>query len=86
MRLEKAVEATAPTRIDLAGGTVDLWPLYLFHPDAVTVNAAIDLCQGTELGVRAEDQIDPRSGPVERVRLAMTPLPAAVSLAQLAAK
>jgi D-glycero-alpha-D-manno-heptose-7-phosphate kinase len=35
-------EARAPTRIDLAGGTVDLWPLYLFHPEAVTVNAAID--------------------------------------------
>ena len=43
MRLEQAVEASAPTRIDLAGGTVDLWPLYLFHPEAVTVNAAIDL-------------------------------------------
>jgi D-glycero-alpha-D-manno-heptose-7-phosphate kinase len=38
----KAVEATAPTRIDLAGGTLDIWPLYLFHPGAVTVNCAID--------------------------------------------
>lgn len=38
----RAVEATAPTRIDLAGGTLDIWPLYLFHPGAVTVNAAID--------------------------------------------
>lgn len=38
-----AVEATAPTRIDLAGGTVDIWPLYLFHDNAMTVNAAIDL-------------------------------------------
>lgn len=37
-----AVEATAPTRIDLAGGTIDIWPLYLFHPGAVTVNVAID--------------------------------------------
>jgi D-glycero-alpha-D-manno-heptose-7-phosphate kinase len=36
------VEATAPTRIDLAGGTLDIWPLYLFHPGAVTVNVAID--------------------------------------------
>jgi D-glycero-alpha-D-manno-heptose-7-phosphate kinase len=43
MRLAEAVEATAPTRIDLAGGTVDLWPLYLFHPGSVTVNAAINL-------------------------------------------
>jgi D-glycero-alpha-D-manno-heptose-7-phosphate kinase len=37
-----AVEATAPTRVDLAGGTLDIWPLYLFHPGAVTVNVAID--------------------------------------------
>jgi D-glycero-alpha-D-manno-heptose-7-phosphate kinase len=35
-------EASAPTRIDLAGGTLDIWPLYLFHPGAVTVNVAID--------------------------------------------
>ena len=33
----------APTRIDLAGGTLDIWPLYLFHPGAVTVNVAITL-------------------------------------------
>ncbi len=38
----RVVEATAPTRIDLAGGTLDIWPLYLFHPGAVTVNTAID--------------------------------------------
>lgn len=35
------VRASAPTRIDLAGGTLDIWPLYLFHPGAQTVNAAI---------------------------------------------
>jgi D-glycero-alpha-D-manno-heptose-7-phosphate kinase len=28
--------------VDLAGGTLDIWPLYLFHPGAVTVNVAID--------------------------------------------
>lgn len=38
----RVVEATAPARIDLAGGTLDIWPLYLFHPGAVTVNVAID--------------------------------------------
>ena len=38
----RVVEATAPTRIDLAGGTLDIWPLYLFHPGSVTVNVAID--------------------------------------------
>jgi len=31
----------APTRIDLAGGTLDIWPLYLFHPGALTVNCAV---------------------------------------------
>jgi D-glycero-alpha-D-manno-heptose-7-phosphate kinase len=36
-------EATAPARIDLAGGTLDLWPLYVLHPGSVTVNVAIDL-------------------------------------------
>jgi D-glycero-alpha-D-manno-heptose-7-phosphate kinase len=42
MTESRAFEATAPTRIDLAGGTLDIWPVYLFHPGAVTVNAAID--------------------------------------------
>jgi len=41
--MPERVEARAPTRIDLAGGTVDLWPLFLLHDDPVTVNAAIDL-------------------------------------------
>lgn len=27
--------------MDLAGATLDIWPLYLFHPGAVTVNCAI---------------------------------------------
>jgi len=37
------IVSSAPTRIDLAGGTLDIWPLYLFHDGAVTVNTAIDL-------------------------------------------
>jgi D-glycero-alpha-D-manno-heptose-7-phosphate kinase len=36
------VEATAPCRVDLAGAALDIWPLYLFHPGAVTVSVAID--------------------------------------------
>lgn len=35
------VIAHAPCRVDLAGGTMDIWPLYLFHPGAVTVNFAV---------------------------------------------
>ena len=37
------ITASAPTRIDLAGGTIDIWPLYLFHAGAQTLNAAISL-------------------------------------------
>jgi len=39
----KTVRAWAPTRIDLAGGTLDVPPLYLFHELALTVNVAIDV-------------------------------------------
>ena len=40
-RVNLRIEARAPTRIDLAGGTLDIWPLYLFHPGALTVNCAV---------------------------------------------
>jgi D-glycero-alpha-D-manno-heptose-7-phosphate kinase len=38
-----SITATAPCRVDLAGGTLDIWPLYLFHPGAVTVNFAVNV-------------------------------------------
>jgi len=37
------VVTTAPCRADLAGGTLDIWPLYLFHPGAVSVNLALSV-------------------------------------------
>ncbi len=37
------VTVKAWCRVDLAGGTLDIWPLGLFHPQARTVNLAIDL-------------------------------------------
>lgn len=36
------VSAKAPCRVDLAGATLDIWPLYLFHDNVVTVNFAVD--------------------------------------------
>lgn len=36
------ITAKAPCRVDLAGGTLDIWPLYLFHKNAVTVNFAVN--------------------------------------------
>lgn len=35
--------ARAWCRVDLAGGTLDIWPLGLLHPASSTVNVAIDL-------------------------------------------
>ena len=39
----RGIVAQAPCRADLAGGTIDLWPLYLFHPDAITLNFAVNI-------------------------------------------
>lgn len=36
------LHSQAPTRVDLAGGTLDIWPLYLFHENAQTINFAIN--------------------------------------------
>ncbi|MFN2386385.1 MAG: hypothetical protein ABR576_08895 [Thermoanaerobaculia bacterium] len=41
MPSNRCVSASAPARVDLAGGTLDLWPLYVLHPGSVTVNLAI---------------------------------------------
>ncbi len=48
------VRVTAPVRVDLAGGTLDLWPLGLLHEGAVTVAVAIDL--------RVEVRVAPAAG------------------------
>ena len=41
--LQPTITAQAPCRADLAGGTIDLWPLYLFHPGALTLNFALEV-------------------------------------------
>ncbi len=51
------IESSAPTRVDLAGGTIDIWPLYLFHPGAATVNFAISLRAHCRIETRADDRI-----------------------------
>jgi len=48
----RTVVAVAPTRIDFAGGTLDIPPLYLFHQPALTVNVAITLCATVTLRER----------------------------------
>jgi D-glycero-alpha-D-manno-heptose-7-phosphate kinase len=51
------IESSAPTRIDLAGGTLDIWPLYLFHERAQTLNAALSLRARCSITPRADRRI-----------------------------
>ena len=55
------ITAQAPCRIDLAGGTLDIWPLYLFHSNAVTVNFAINCFARCLLAPRSDGRIVMRS-------------------------
>ena len=51
----------APARIDLAGGTLDIWPIYLLLDDPVTVNVAIDLAAEAEVGSLSGSRVEIRS-------------------------
>ena len=51
------IETSAPTRVDLAGGTIDIPPLFLFHEGAATVNFAIDLLAKCRIETRDDDRI-----------------------------
>jgi D-glycero-alpha-D-manno-heptose-7-phosphate kinase len=53
----EAIVATAPCRADLAGGTLDIWPLYLFHPGAVSVNVALNIMTGCKITPQAGRRI-----------------------------
>src|SRR3989454_2889255 len=55
------IVSSAPTRIDLAGDTIDIWPLYLFHDGALTLNAAISLRAHAEIESREDGRIELRS-------------------------
>jgi D-glycero-alpha-D-manno-heptose-7-phosphate kinase len=61
------VESRAPTRVDLAGGTIDIWPLYLFHPGAQTVNIAIRCYASCVVETRSDMRVVLISGD-QRVR------------------
>jgi D-glycero-alpha-D-manno-heptose-7-phosphate kinase len=50
------IESSAPTRVDLAGSTIDIPPLFLFHEGAATVNFAVNLLAKCRIETR-EDEI-----------------------------
>jgi D-glycero-alpha-D-manno-heptose-7-phosphate kinase len=51
------IESSAPTRVDLAGGTIDIPPLFLFHEGAATVNFAVSLMAKCRIETRDDDRI-----------------------------
>ena len=51
------IESSAPTRVDLAGGTIDIPPLFLFHEGASTVNFAVDMMARCRIETRDDDTI-----------------------------
>lgn len=51
------VTARSSCRVDLAGGTLDIWPLYLFHSGAVTVNFAVDRFTHCRIAPRRDKKI-----------------------------
>ncbi|MBK8147581.1 MAG: hypothetical protein IPK58_05055 [Acidobacteria bacterium] len=51
------IHSSAPTRVDLAGGTIDIPPLFLFHEGAATVNFAVSLLAHCRIETRNDDKI-----------------------------
>ncbi|MCG2677456.1 GHMP kinase, partial [bacterium] len=51
------IKVTAPTRVDLAGGTLDIYPLYLFEERSLTVNVAINLYSQVKIEKRKDTRI-----------------------------
>jgi D-glycero-alpha-D-manno-heptose-7-phosphate kinase len=55
------IVSKSPCRVDLAGGTLDIWPLYLHHANACTVNFAVDRYTTCDLRTREDARIILRS-------------------------
>jgi D-glycero-alpha-D-manno-heptose-7-phosphate kinase len=51
------IESSAPTRVDIAGGTIDIPPLFLFHEGAATVNFAVTLLAKCRIETRNDSKI-----------------------------
>ncbi|MEO8725863.1 MAG: hypothetical protein ABI383_07030 [Acidobacteriaceae bacterium] len=51
------IVSQAACRVDLAGATLDIWPLYLFHHNPITVNFAVDVLTRCEIREHATPEI-----------------------------
>ena len=80
------IRIECPCRADLAGGTLDIWPLGMLHPGSVTVNAAIPVMVRMDVDLGAPDgEVWHAIGDADWTRLdasaATTDLSAAVAFA-----
>lgn len=55
------ITATTPNRIDLAGGTLDIYPLYVFEDGGLTVNLGIDIESRVDVETRNDGRVELRS-------------------------
>jgi D-glycero-alpha-D-manno-heptose-7-phosphate kinase len=60
------IVAQAPCRADLAGSTMDLWPLYLFHAGPVTLNFALEILATCRIRALKGKRIELRSRDTRR--------------------
>jgi D-glycero-alpha-D-manno-heptose-7-phosphate kinase len=51
------IHSKAPMRTDLAGGTLDIYPLYLFTEGGITVNAAVTIWSEATVETRSDSEI-----------------------------
>jgi D-glycero-alpha-D-manno-heptose-7-phosphate kinase len=51
------ISVKAPNRIDFAGGTLDLYPLYLFFEGGITVNAGVSIYSNVDIETRDDSKI-----------------------------
>lgn len=51
------IQSSAPTRVDLAGGTIDIPPLFLFHEGAATVNFGVSMLAKCRIETRDDSTI-----------------------------
>lgn len=73
----RPTQASAPTRIDLSGGTLDIWPISQLIEDAVTVNLAVQLNARAVVTPRRDRRLLIRS--IDRGRTVLHELPLAAS-------
>ncbi len=60
-------EVASPTRVDLAGGTLDMWPLFAFLGEAYTINVSISIFTRATLEVLQSPSVRIESRDLDRI-------------------